>query len=201
MRHMFESAYAFDGSGLSKWNVEVVTDMYRLFAYTKNMNAELSGWNTISVTNMQEMFRDSIYNNDLNSLNVEAVTTFAHMFYNARQFNGDLSKWSIRAATNMQDMFNNAVVFNGNVSGWITENSKVTTMSYMFHKCFLFTGAGLSEWNTGKVSNLQGLFDHNYVLNADLSKWDVSEATTMDVMFRLAKVFNSDISKVRFFYF
>jgi len=123
------------------------------------------------------------------------------MFQHAHQFTGgDLSKWNIGQATTMKEMFHNAVVFNGNVSGWITANSKVTTMSYMFHKCFLFTGVGLSEWNTGKVSNLQGLFDHNFVLNADLSKWDVSEATTMDVMFRLAKVFNSDISKVRFLF-
>ena len=124
------------------------------------------------------------------------------MFQHAHQFTGgDLSKWSIRAATNMQNMFNNAVVFNGNVSGWITANSKVTTMSNMFHKCFLFTGAGLSEWNTGKVSNFHGLFDHNYVLDADLSKWDVSKATTMALMFRNAKVFNADLSKVGLFYF
>ena len=124
------------------------------------------------------------------------------MFQHAHQFTGgDLSKWSIRAATNMQNMFNNAVVFNGNVSGWITANSKVTTMSNMFHKCFLFTGAGLSEWNTGKVSIFHGLFDHNYVLDADLSKWDVSKATTMALMFRNAKVFNADLSKVGLFYF
>jgi surface protein len=202
MRHMFENAHAYDGSGISGWGVDQVTDMFRMFAWTQNFNADLSGWNTIRVTNMAEMFRDSIYNNDLSSWNVGHVTTFAYMFHKARLFQGgDLSKWDLKDATSLNYMFSLADVFDGNVSTWITENSKVTTMSYMFQQCMLFKGVGLPTWNTGTVSNLQGLFDHNYVLNADLSKWDVSEATTMDVMFRLAKVFNSDISKVRFFIF
>lgn len=201
-RHTFENAATFVGTDIGTWDVSHATDMFKMFAHTKHMNVPLADWDTSAVTNMQEMFRNSNFNNDLSSWNVARVTTFAYMFHQARLFTGgDLSKWKLQEATNLNDMFNNADVFNGNVTGWLRANTKVTTMSYMFHRCFLFTGVGIPTWNTGTVSILQGLFDHNYVFNADVSGWDVSGSTTMVAMFRGAKIFNADLSLVGLYFF
>ena len=100
----------------------------------------------------------------------------------------------------MQGMFQGASVFNGNVGGWITANSKVTNMANMFHTCHMFQGVGVNEWDTTSVSLMNGLFDHAYIFNADLSKWKTSKVTTTAQMFRQAKVFNADLSKVGLFF-
>jgi surface protein len=103
MRHMFESAHAYDGSGISGWGVDQVTDMFRMFAWTQNFNADLSGWNTIRVTNMAAMFRDSIYNNDVSSFNVAQVTTMYYMFYET-PFDSNISHWDTGRVTNFDGM-------------------------------------------------------------------------------------------------
>ena len=128
MRHMFESAYAFDGSGLSKWNVEVVTDMYRLFVNTQNMNADLSGWNTIRVSNMKEMFRTSRFNNDVSSFNVAQVTTMYYMFYET-PFDSNISHWDTGRVTNFDGMLRKTP-FDKDISKWIV--SSATSMTEMF---------------------------------------------------------------------
>merc|ERR1712157_380383 len=48
--------------------------------------------------------------------------------------------------------------------------------------------------NTGKVTDMQGMFRACEVFNHDISGWDTSKVTTMVNMFRNAKIFNQDLS-------
>ena len=47
---------------------------------------------TISVTNMKDMFNSSQFNGDISLWNVSNVTNMSFMFSNS-QFNGDISRW------------------------------------------------------------------------------------------------------------
>jgi len=53
------------------------------------------------------------------------------MFQNATNFNGDLTGWNTQNVTNMQNMFNGATVFNQSLGSWNLSN--VTTMINMLN--------------------------------------------------------------------
>ena len=57
MANMFRRSrrQAFDAD-ISGWNTSSVTDMGFMFAQATSFNGDISGWDTSSVTNMENMF-------------------------------------------------------------------------------------------------------------------------------------------------
>jgi len=90
---------------------------------------DISEWNTVGVTHMNDMFANSDFNGDLSKWNTGAVLRMDGMFQGS-QFNGDISKWNTGAVIGMYDMFSGSQ-FNGDIS----------------------------KWNTGAVSGMGGMFD------------------------------------------
>ena len=112
---------------LSEWNVSGVTDMEKMFDYTKWLRADLSKWD------------------------VSRVTTMRKMFLSARAFNADLSKWDVSRVTNMHSMFKNALAFNANLSEW--DVSKTRIMDQMFFQALSFNQTLCGEaWGQSKAS-------------------------------------------------
>ena len=59
----------------------------------------------------------------------------------------------------------------------------------------------ISNWNTGRITNMAMLFQDKRDFNDDISRWDVSNVTNMNRMFKGAQAFNQpignwDVSKV-----
>ena len=52
----------------------------------------------------------------------------------------------------------------------------------------------IGNWNTSKVTNMEGMFQFATVFNQDIGNWDTSSVTTMKLMFYQNPVFNQDIS-------
>jgi surface protein len=148
--------------------------MSSLFYNKGSFNADISRWDTSSVTTMHQMFRGArAFNKDIGSWDTSSVTTMAYMFYDTDAFNQDIGTWDTSSVTNMYQMFRDARAFNQDIGTWDT--SSVTTMYGMFHEAFAF--------------------------NQHLSRWDVSSVTTMAYMFYDANAFNKmpvgwDTSKV-----
>merc|ERR1712157_308492 len=68
----------------------------------------------------------------------------------------------------MQSLFLGCHKFNGDISGWNTEN--VSDMSYMFEYDNEFN-SDLSSWNTDKVTDMQLMFDNAEKFSQDLCPW------------------------------
>jgi surface protein len=71
--------------------------------------------------------------------------------------------------------------------------SSVTSMSDMFYEASAFN-ADISEWDTSSVTSMSDMFYLASAFNADISGWDTSSVTSMEYMFYEASAFNADIS-------
>ena len=95
--------FSNDNGVMGDWNVGQVQDMDELFFYPlSQFNADISKWDTSSVSRMIRMFWSaSVFNSDISKWNVSRVHLMKHMFYQAYQFNSDISKWDIARVTNI----------------------------------------------------------------------------------------------------
>ena len=59
----------------------------------------ISAWDTSQVTDMKQLFQDSIFNDDISAWDTSGVTTMGHMFKYCNSFNQDLSGWSVDSVT------------------------------------------------------------------------------------------------------
>lgn len=158
---------------ITRWCTRDVTDMSNAFnglesTEKANFNADIGGWDTSRVTNMNNMFRS------------------------AAAFNQDISKWDTSRVTTMRFMFERAAVFNRNIGGWKT--GAVTDMFHMFAVAGKFN-QNIGGWDTSQVTNMSNMFVNADNFNQDISSWDVSAVTTMFNMFASAEKFNQNLSE------
>ncbi|CAL6443634.1 unnamed protein product [Bathycoccus prasinos] len=123
---------------MPNWDVSLVTDMS---GETENSVHEGFGGK-------------STFNADISKWDTSSVTTMYAMFYQASAFNKYIGSWDTSRVTNMNKMFNEASAFNHNIAGWDT--SLVEGMTSMFkrasaykHCCFSsFTGMAATTAQT-----------------------------------------------------
>ena len=161
-----------------------VTDMNEMFAESV-FNQDIGGWDTSSVTNMSFMFADSVFNQDIGGWDTSSVTNMAGMF-GGSVFNQDIGGWDTSSVTNMRYMFGGSG-FNQDIGDWVTLN--VTNMTNMFYGSDFNQDIG--DWDTSNVTDMSYMFDGS-VFNQDIGDWDTSSVTNMNEMF-VESVFNQDI--------
>jgi len=129
-------------------------------------NTAMVGWNTSSITNLSNTFRNAAaFNQDIGNWDIGNVTTMDYTFAGCKAFNQPLGDWNTSHVTNMSNLFNGALRFNHPIGGW----------------------------DVSKVSNIGHVVQSAHAFNQDLSNWDVSGATNMAYMFYDAASFNSNI--------
>lgn len=79
-----------------------------------------------SVTNMDRMFHDCIFNHPLNNWNVSNVMIMNFMFYDALYFNQPLDNWDVSKVQYMEGMFENAREFDQSLDNWYLPKLKNT---------------------------------------------------------------------------
>jgi surface protein len=120
---------------MDKWDVSLVTSMSEMFRDKGQFNADISAWNTSSVTTMWGVFyvNNSLtaFNQDIGLWDTSQVTDMGQMFFRQSKFNQDIGYWDTSQVTDMGAMFSWATQFNQDIGSWDT--SQVTSMWRMFN--------------------------------------------------------------------
>lgn len=134
--------------------------------------SSITRWDVSNVTNMQGLFRDTF-------------------------FNQDISGWSVSNVTDMSDMFRDNRNFNQDIRGWDVSN--VTSMRQMFYYSEQFFSPNFNQdvgaWDVSNVSDFSGMFRGASAFNQDIGGWDVSNAMLMDDMLRGTENFNQNLTQ------
>jgi surface protein len=137
---------------INAWNVSKVTDFSSMF-YDTPFNQPLNSWSfstdpAVSIS-MSSMFRNATaFNQDITGWNTVRVTNMSLMFLSAPAFNQAIGNWNVSNVTNMSQMFSSATAFNQDIGTW--NPSKVTNFtSFMAGK----TPATFSSANLNAIYN------------------------------------------------
>lgn len=233
---MFAVCYALSSLNISNWDTSKVTTTYGMFNQCRALEyvEGLDDLNTSNVTNMGRMFSYTKITNFTN-LDTSKVTDMSYTFFVYQRetlvfpewdlsnvtdffccFSGgpeggtvktlDLSNFKHREQTRLTYMFvslysvTNVIfppdfgkglkdfsgVFKGlkNVKSINIENldlSCATNLSGMFNDCSSLTGLDVSNWNVSNVEDMSFMFYGCSKLGSiDVSKWDTSKVTNLD---------------------
>lgn len=170
------------------------TTFYRMF-YNCDLitTPDFSDWDTSTVTNMQEVFRNSLrFNGSLAGWVTSNTTTIRGMFMSAVAFNQPLSTWDVSGLDSMYEAFKDADGFNSSVAGW-TFKSGVSVYA-AFQNAEGFTGIGVDSWNTSNLSNTNRLFNSADSFNGDISNWNTSNFTDIQYMLNQCDAFRGSLA-------
>ncbi len=194
MSHTFNECTSLVGLTLNDWNTSVVTSLDATFHDASVFNGDISSWNTSNVTTMRNMFKNTVFNRNINtsgsSWNTGAVTTMSGMFTSAGTFNQEIGGWDTSKVTNMYYMFGYSSDFNGDISSWNT--TTVTNMEAMFFDADDFN-QDLTGWCVSNISSEPDYFSNSSgLLNANKPAWGTCsyfistwELTSSDLTFEL----------------
>ena len=204
LNHMFYYSYAFN-QDISGWNTSNVTNMLGMFRFNTSFNQNIGAWNTSNVTTFSYMFAETNnpFNNggssDINNWNVTSCINFSYMFRNSA-FNQPINNWTFKTSgdINMQGMFVGATAFNSSLAwcdgtGRANNTARVTNMSYMFELGGddVFTGIGVSNWDTSNVTTMVHMFLGCEHFNQDISSWNITSLTNATSMLQNANAWSN----------
>ena len=170
------------------------TTFYRMFYNCDKITTpDFSNWDTSTVTNMQEVFRNSLlFNGNLGGWVTSNTTTIRGMFMAAVAFNQPLSTWDVSGVDSMYEAFKDADGFNSSVAGWTFKSG--VSLYAAFQNAEGFTGIGVDSWNTSNVSNTNRLFNSADSFNGDISDWDTSNFTDIQYMLNQCDDFRGSLA-------
>jgi surface protein len=178
-------------------NATDLTQMYYGVTDFDTTYGNITAWNTTCITDMQQLFTDSDFNQDIGNWDTSNVfqSGFWGMFWNDIVFNQDIGNWDTSKICwdGLSSMFVSADAFNQDLNLWNVSN--VNDFSGMF-KCpdreCVFNG-DISSWNTKSATIFSSMFENSPIFNSDISNWNTSSVTDMSFMFQGASSFNQDI--------
>ena len=190
MSRMFAGAAAFDGD-ISGWDVSAVRDISGMFDGATIFDGEISDWDVSAVRDMSRMFAGAtIFDGEISDWDVSAVRDISGMFAGATSFDRPLNSWNISSVRDMSSIFDGATSFDRPLDDWNV--SSVRDMSDMFARATSFKQP-LNSWNVSSVRDMSSIFDGATLFDRPLDDWDVSSTTDMTRMFAGATSFNQPL--------
>jgi surface protein len=167
------------GADLTCLCTSLVTDMSKLFL-RKNISKELpdpingfneslSNWDLSNVTNVSEMFKNTLFNQPINNWDVSKVTDMSSMFENSK-FNRPIDNWDTRNVKTFNSMFMNSN-FNQDLSKWDVGNAE--DMTAMFSNSSF--NQPIESWNVSNVTKMDAMFNRS-IFNKSINRGDYLES-------------------------
>ena len=163
MSYMFGNCKALESIDFGKnFDTSHVTDMSYMF---KSCNAlaklDLSGFDVGNVTTMVSMFESCMSLSDINlgnDFNTEKVANMTLMFANCMKLkNINLSAVDTRNVISMYAMFSGSGIEHADIGSWDT--GKVTNMRGMFQNATNLVGVNMANLNLSKVTDFYSMFN------------------------------------------
>ena len=172
-----------------------LASMFRISAVSSTTGAssfDLSGFNTVNVTNMTNMFRATKATTlDISNLDTSNVTDMSYMFSSSKATSLNLNGIDTSNVTNMHAMFMSAYATTIDISSFDTSN--VTDMGSMFSTSRA-TEIILGKINTANVTDMSGMFSNSYATTLDVSNLNTSKVIDMNRMFFSISLTTLDLS-------
>lgn len=145
----------------------------------KILNAD--GWDTSNVTTLASTFADCE--------NLEDISF--------------VKDWNTESNTDLSSSFQNCIKLSdfSPIKYWNTK--EVTNMNQMFYNTQAMKEVDLSNWETPKLTLMEGMFWGSHIENIDLSNFDTSNVETMHLLFyschnlKTVNMSNLDVSNVK----
>lgn len=137
--------------------------------------ASFNDWILDTIFNMDSMFSNSTFNQDISSWNVSNVINMSKMFWSS-SFNQNINNWNVSNVRDMSYMFGSGL-FNQDLSNWDVSN--VTDMSFMFYATYF--SKDITGWNVSNVANMESMLNQSN-FDYDISNWNVSNVNNMKNM-------------------
>ncbi|MFK7937292.1 MAG: BspA family leucine-rich repeat surface protein [Saprospiraceae bacterium] len=164
-------------STIEQWGTIAWGSMENAFTGAANMQYNATDApNLTAVTNMANMFKNTLVTGDLSAWTTSSVTDMSGAFYGTPS-GIDVSGWTTDDVTDMSEMFMYSM-FDGDIMGWGT--GMVTDMSNMFSYS-AFDG-NIAGWNTAAVQNMEGMFNEAYNFNQNIGSWDITSLVGVDAL-------------------
>ena len=103
--------------------------------------------------------------------------------------------WDTSTITNMGSAFSDTENFNQNIGSWDVSN--VVFAGGLFNNATAFNNGdsdSIKNWNTGKMTAMNAMFQNAVKFNQSIESWDVSKAELMSEMLNGARAFNQSLA-------
>lgn len=111
-----------EGADMTKLCTSLVTDLEDLFSES-DFNQPIGNWDVSQVQDMDNMFDGSSFDQPIGDWDVSNVTSMYAMFYDS-PFNQSLAEWNVSNVEDMRYMFENSG-FNQDISDWCVTGIEV----------------------------------------------------------------------------
>ena len=183
---MFKDLNKITDVYFTKIDTSQVTDMSYMFSKTSISSLDLSCFNTSSVINFGDMFRECplITSLNLSNFDTSSSNSIRGMFHSCNALKVlDISNFDTSKVTNMKSLFFNCYSLE-KLDLRHFDVSLVTNMNGMFYGCSTLTTLDLSNFRTPALLDIGNLFEQCHGLQyLNIDNFDTSKTTNFHVMF------------------
>ncbi|MAO20651.1 MAG: hypothetical protein CMJ25_07855 [Phycisphaerae bacterium] len=179
------------GTGMDAWDISSCTNLSQTFQRAESFNGYIGSWDVSGITQMTQTFQQAYrFNQDLSgwTFTPGLNTIMSSTFQSATDFNNGgqpMDGWDVSGVTTFQNCFRDATSFNASCD-WALKTTGDVNFGFAFLFASSFTGIGLENWNTERVTTFGQCFQSS-ALNFALTHpnyWELRSGVNMFYAFR-----------------
>jgi len=175
-QHMYNSTFGVF-TRAKDWPISGMSTFSTMFR-NSDFNENINTWNTSGKGSFSLMFMNNQkFNQPLNNWDVSSVTSIASIFQLASVFNQPLNNWDVSLCTGFVSAFRDAVQFNQSLNTWVIRNTATPNVSNMFEGASKYNQP-MDNWDTSAIIIITSMFLNASSFDQDLSNWDIGLITT-----------------------